>query len=99
MPRSEEALAGYDAVLRLAPDHVDALYNRGMSLYIMNRGVEAVECFEQTIALRPGYGKARIGRCIAQRKSLFRYFCACWFTDALWYFGQQVSCSILEFRL
>src|SRR5207248_6370132 len=64
--RFDEALTGYEAALRLVPEHIDALYNRGVSLYIMNRGREATECFERVISIRPGHGKALIGRCMAQ---------------------------------
>ena len=52
--RWPEALAGYDAVLRLEPGHVPSLNNRGIVLSRLGRHAEALAGFEAALAIDPG---------------------------------------------
>ncbi len=46
-------MASYDRALALAPDHVDALYNRGNTLTALDRHEEALADYDKVLALRP----------------------------------------------
>jgi tetratricopeptide (TPR) repeat protein len=48
-----EAIAEFEAVVRLKPDHARAHYSLGVALYLSGRGPEAVEHFEQAIRHEP----------------------------------------------
>ena len=52
--RWEEALAGYDAVLRLEPHHVPSLNNRGIVLSQLGRHAEALGSLDAALAANPG---------------------------------------------
>ncbi|HEY5409391.1 MAG TPA: tetratricopeptide repeat protein, partial [Caulobacteraceae bacterium] len=51
--RWPEALAGYEAVLRLAPEHLPSLNNRGIVLARMDRHADALACYEAALAVAP----------------------------------------------
>jgi tetratricopeptide (TPR) repeat protein len=51
--RWDEALAGYDAVLRLAPGHVPSLNNRGIVLSRLGRHAEALASLDAALAANP----------------------------------------------
>lgn len=52
--RWDEALAGYDAVLRLAPGHVPSLNNRGIVLSHLGRHAEALASLDAALVSNPG---------------------------------------------
>jgi tetratricopeptide (TPR) repeat protein len=47
---AEQALASFDKVLQLAPDHAEALVKKGTALERLRRFEEAVECYDRAIA-------------------------------------------------
>ena len=47
------ALANYDRALRLRPNHVNSLCNRGNALGALNRHGEALASYESALRLRP----------------------------------------------
>jgi tetratricopeptide (TPR) repeat protein len=49
----EEAIAEFEDVVRLKPDHPRAHYNLGVSLYLAGRGSEALEQFELAMRYAP----------------------------------------------
>jgi tetratricopeptide (TPR) repeat protein len=51
--RYEEALAELRRALQLAPDHVDALYYTGLTLFALGRTNEAIASFEQALQRQP----------------------------------------------
>ena len=51
--RWEEALAGYDAVLRLHPGHVPSLNNRGIVLSRLGRHAEALASIDEALLANP----------------------------------------------
>lgn len=48
-----EAIAEFQQVIRLKPDHNRAHYNLGVALYLSGRGEEAIEQFEKAIQFAP----------------------------------------------
>jgi tetratricopeptide (TPR) repeat protein len=52
--RWPEALAAYEAVLRLEPGHVPTLNNRGIVLERLGRQAEALASYEEALSLAPG---------------------------------------------
>src|SRR5262249_50189719 len=60
--RFHDALAAYDAALRLCPDHGLAHHLRGEALLALKRLPEAERAFGQCLKHRPGYGPALRGR-------------------------------------
>ena len=51
--RLDEAEQLYRAVLKIQPDHVEALTNLGNALYTRGNSTEAVVQYERALALRP----------------------------------------------
>ena len=51
--RFEKALAAYQQVLELQPDHVDALTNLGSVLKSLGRPSEAIACYRRVLKLKP----------------------------------------------
>jgi tetratricopeptide (TPR) repeat protein len=51
--RFEDALAALRQALELAPDHVDALYYTGLTLFALGRTNEAIASFEQALSRQP----------------------------------------------
>ena len=49
-----EAIAEFEQVIRLKPDHNRAHYNLGVALYLSGRGTEAIDHFEKAIQFAPG---------------------------------------------
>ena len=56
--RLEEAVAAYDAALRLDPKFPEALYNRGNALLGLRRFKDAVTSYDDALRLRPDDAKA-----------------------------------------
>jgi predicted TPR repeat methyltransferase len=63
--RLEEALAAFDRVLALKPDHAISWNNRGNTLVAMRRHEEALESFEKALAIQPDLATAANNREIA----------------------------------
>ena len=63
--RPEDALAGYDAALRVLPQHTYALYNRGLVLRALHRPAEAASGLEKAIAAQPTNSDAYHDHCAA----------------------------------
>ena len=53
LERYEEAIACFDAAIRLDPRLSDAWNNKGMSLHGLERYEEAIACFDAAIRLDP----------------------------------------------
>jgi Tfp pilus assembly protein PilF len=53
--RLDEALASLEAALARQPDHFEALYNRGILLWELQRDREALASLEMAIAVRPDH--------------------------------------------
>jgi hypothetical protein len=53
MRRYEEALASYDAALRLEPNNPHSLNKRGVALLDLDRAQEALACFTRALDLKP----------------------------------------------
>jgi tetratricopeptide (TPR) repeat protein len=60
--RNDMALANIDRALALRPDFVEALVNRGIALYGLERFGDALVDYDRAIALRPGYADALVNR-------------------------------------
>jgi len=58
LKRLEEAVASYDRVLALWPDHPEALCNRGAALYELKRFDAALASYDRALAARPHYAEA-----------------------------------------
>jgi len=56
--RLDEALASYDHVLALAPEHAVALSERGSVLMRLARFAEALASIDRALAIRPDYAEA-----------------------------------------
>ncbi len=54
----EEAARKYEAILRIHPDHVDAMVNLGNVLLELGSPEKAEEYFREALALDPDYGEA-----------------------------------------
>jgi predicted O-linked N-acetylglucosamine transferase (SPINDLY family) len=63
--RHGEALADFDKLLRLEPQHIEALYNRGRSLQGLKRNVEALDAFDRLLRSEPKHAEALVARGIA----------------------------------
>lgn len=63
--RSNEALAAFDNILRVCPDHLLAKYDRGLVYLQMNRFSEAIAAFTEVLERQPGHNSARFGRAFA----------------------------------
>lgn len=53
-----EAVAAFEACLRLAPGAFQVLYNKGVSLYQAGQAVAAAECYKKAIALESRFAPA-----------------------------------------
>jgi len=60
--RLEQAVALFDELLRLKPDHADALNDRGNALDLLRRRREALESYERALRVRPDHEHAMNGR-------------------------------------
>ena len=60
--RLEEALASYEAALRLRPDLAEACYNRGTVLQELGRLEEAVTAYDAALRIKPDYAEAHSNR-------------------------------------
>ena len=60
--RLEEAVACFERLVRLKPDHADALNDLGNALDALRRRREALARYEQALQVRPGHLHARNGR-------------------------------------
>jgi glycosyltransferase involved in cell wall biosynthesis len=56
--RFEEALQLWDRLLKIAPDAIDALFNKGYSLIKMQRYQEAFDISERVLEMVPGHKEA-----------------------------------------
>ena len=70
--RHEEAIADWDAAIRLKPDLAYAYYNRGLSKGKLGRYDEAISDWDAAIRLKPGDAEAYAGRGAAKH-GLRRY--------------------------
>lgn len=57
--RLEEALAAYDAAVRLAPDYADAQFNRGLLLQSLGRPGDALAAYAAAVLSNPDFAEAR----------------------------------------
>jgi tetratricopeptide (TPR) repeat protein len=60
--RIDDALAAYDAALRIQPDFAEALCNRGVALNDLGRAVDALGDFDAALRIRPHYPEALLNR-------------------------------------
>jgi tetratricopeptide (TPR) repeat protein len=60
--RQDEALADFEAALRLRPGDTAAMANRGNALQGLGRHAEALESFDRALALRPGFAPVLYSR-------------------------------------
>jgi tetratricopeptide (TPR) repeat protein len=60
--RHGEALADFEAALRLRPGDIAAIANRGNALQDLGRHAEALESFDRALALRPGFARILYSR-------------------------------------
>ncbi|MFO1200253.1 MAG: tetratricopeptide repeat protein [Burkholderiaceae bacterium] len=60
--RLADAVRKFDDLLRLAPDHADALNDRGNALDLLRRRGEALESYERALRARPDHVHALNGR-------------------------------------
>src|SRR5689334_10165853 len=60
--RLADALSTFDRALAIAPDHPDALINRGCTCLDLKRYEEALAGFERSLAVRPGHPLALFNR-------------------------------------
>jgi Lipoprotein NlpI, contains TPR repeats len=49
----DDALEFFDRVLEMNPENADALNNKGVALYHMNRPTEALKCYDQALSADP----------------------------------------------
>jgi len=60
--RPAEALASYEAAVRLQPAYVEAYNDRGLALQALGRHAEALASYSTALALRPNYPEACYNR-------------------------------------
>ncbi|HPU51781.1 MAG TPA: tetratricopeptide repeat protein [Burkholderiaceae bacterium] len=60
--RLAAAVAAFDRLIRLQPDHADALNDRGNALDLLRRRTEALASYEAALAVRPDHIHALNGR-------------------------------------
>jgi hypothetical protein len=51
-------LADYDRALALRPDYAEAHTNRGVTMHVLERFDEALQCYERALAARPDFAEA-----------------------------------------
>ena len=68
LARPAEAIACYDASLKLRPEHPDTLVQRGVALQHLRRHDEAIACFDQALSIQPDHARAfeRRGKSLSQ---------------------------------
>ena len=54
----EEAIASYDKVLAIDPNHTRALNNKGLVLYNLGQHEEAITYYDQALAIEPNFADA-----------------------------------------
>lgn len=59
----EAAIAAYDEALRLQPEHVEALHNRGVALKAAKRLGDALQSFDAALTNKPTFYPSVRGRC------------------------------------
>ena len=59
------ALRNADQSIQIKPDHIDAWFNRGISLYLLRRYDEALASYERTLTLKPDHIDAWFNRGIS----------------------------------
>jgi tetratricopeptide (TPR) repeat protein len=59
MERTPEAIAEFQATLRIKPDYAEGYNNLGAALYQAGRINEAIRQFETALRIKPGYLDAR----------------------------------------
>ena len=69
--RFAEALECFEEVLKLSPEHIHALSNRGNGFCSAKKYLEALGCFEAAIAIDPyfagaWYNKALVMQCLGR---------------------------------
>ena len=62
MGRHAEALADFDAAIRLDPTDAEAHVNRGLTYFDLGRHVEALADYDAAIRLDPNYATAYTNR-------------------------------------
>ena len=60
--KKDAALASYDRALAVRPDSAEALFNRGVTLYELQRIEEALASYDRALTLRAGYVEALCNR-------------------------------------
>ena len=60
--RLQEAVDGFDRLLRLQPEHADALNDRGNALDLLRRRADALDSYERALRIRPDHIHALNGR-------------------------------------
>ena len=55
----EKAATAYDRCLSISPDHLDCLFNKGVTLIYLDRLEESQEVFDKLIKLKPDYPEAK----------------------------------------
>ena len=50
----EEAVASFDAAIRIKSDYPDALYEKGRALYHLEKYKDAIAVFDQALSANPG---------------------------------------------
>jgi Tetratricopeptide repeat/Glycosyltransferase family 9 (heptosyltransferase) len=68
LDRGREALASFERALALAPDHIDALGNRGNALLALNRPGEAIASYDAGLRLAPKHVRLLTNQAIALRR-------------------------------
>ena len=64
--RFEEALACFNRVLEIRPDHVPALINQGVAMWDLKRFEDAITSYDKALALQPTHVEALNNRGVAQ---------------------------------
>ena len=60
--RLQQAVDAFDRLLRLKPEHADALNDRGNALDLLRRRAEALDSYERALRIRPDHIHALNGR-------------------------------------
>jgi len=71
LKRYEEAIASYDRAIAIGRDNAGAYNNRGAALNAAGRWREAIASYQQALRLKPNYGEAQFGLCMAQLPVLY----------------------------
>ncbi len=60
--KRDKALVSYDRALKVRPDYVEALFNRGVTLHELERFEEALASYDSALKLRPDFAEALSNR-------------------------------------